>query len=268
MMRMISRHYGFLLALVLLATPALTEENVDIPELGIDLDELILDVPPPAVEEEAPAVEDAPAAPAEVPPPETPDKQPEVPQVEPDAPQSEPEIDPVVETSEPTPPVVEPSHPPASEPVESEAAEAGTSHLIRLISEKNEELEQARAEIETLKRELKQVKDALHARGETWQQPGKPVIADKPLPHRAVTLYNEAVAHHEAGENRQAELKYLTVLEYEPTDGPTLYNLGILYDTVLKRKRLADKYYSLFLLHHRNSPEATQVYGWRKALSD
>ena len=79
--------------------------------------------------------------------------------------------------------------------------------------------------------------------------------------------YNLGVAALEKGDFIQAEAAFKRVVELDPQDKDACYNLGVLYEKFLNKKKEAVKYYLRYInLSGSESTDVERVKGWVKAL--
>jgi tetratricopeptide (TPR) repeat protein len=109
------------------------------------------------------------------------------------------------------------------------------------------ELQRAQAEIERLQREL----------------------AEQERRHRAELIrsnYNMGCVYRAAKRYRQAEEEFLKVLDVDPDDAGTHYNLGVLYDDDLHEPAKARIHYERFLELAPGDRDAPMVREWLSGL--
>jgi len=74
--------------------------------------------------------------------------------------------------------------------------------------------------------------------------------------------YNMAVVYAKEGRFEEAEKEYLRALRIDPNDPAAHYNLAILYDDELDRKRRAVMHYRKYIQLNPTAPDADQVKQW------
>lgn len=135
-------------------------------------------------------------------------------------------------------------HPaPATNAVPAAVADAGTngaSTTFGTLPEALAEIERLNGAISSLQSEVRRQKITAH--------------------------YNMGCVYKVCGQPRLAEQEFLKVLEIDPDDAGTHYNLGILYDDSLRNRSKAKLHYKRFVELAPQDPDAGNVQGWLMSL--